>query len=347
MNIFYNVLKNSDEHKLELLSNEIYKMNRYNEDYWKFMIQNSILEDNIILLNLNNLNLVLLISKQKLNDSILLNNDFLFIINEKKLYNQVIKDQNLNITILEFYIKKFNDINWQDICKYQNLTIEFMEKYINNIDLKIISESQFMTLEFIIKYKDKISWNLIGQNIKLEFLFNDTFVDLFSENDIWNILIWSNNISKNFLINNINKLTYKQILELLEYKKLEEDIINIILEKNNNNSDLYTIIAENQDLSKEFIQNNISKLDIDIILENQKVDLDFIQQMNVKNINKLSYNDNLSENLLLEIYKIKDEFNDKLDWNYISEYCDLTHKSLSEINELNKELLLDNINIKL
>jgi hypothetical protein len=346
MDIFYNVLKDSDEDKLQLLSKEIYKMNRYNEDYWKFIIQNSILEDNIILLNLNNLNLVLLISKQKLNDSILLNEDFLFIINEKKLYHQVIKDQNLNITILEFYIEKFDDIKWQDICKYQNLTIEFMEKNINNIDWEIISESQFMTLEFIIKYKDKISWNLIGQNIKLEYLFNDTFVDLFSDNNIWDILIWSNNISKDYLINNINKLTYKQILELLEYKKLEEDIINIILKKYNNNLDLYKIITENQDLSKEFIQNNISKLDIDIILENQKVDLDFIQA-NVENINKLSYNDNLSENLLLDIYKIKNQFKDELDWDYISEYCDLTHKSLSEISELNKSLLLDNNNIKL
>lgn len=346
MDIFYNVLKNSDEDKLQLLSKEIYKMNRYNEDYWKFIIQNSILEDNIILSNLNNLNLVLLISKQKLNDSILLNEDFLFIINEKKLYHQVIKDQNLNITILEFYIEKFDDIKWQDICKYQNLTIEFMEKNINNIDWEIISESQFMTLEFIIKYKDKISWNLIGQNIKLEYLFNDTFVDIFSDNNIWDILIWSNNISKDYLINNINKLTYKQILELLEYKKLEEDIINIILKKYNNNLDLYKIITENQDLSKEFIQNNISKLDIDIILENQKVDLDFIQA-NVENINKLSYNDNLSENLLLDIYKIKNQFKDELDWDYISEYCDLTHKSLSEISELNKSLLLDNNNIKL
>jgi len=346
MDNFYNVLKNSEEDKLELISNEIYKMNRFNEDYWKFMIQNSIIDEKIILLNLNNFNIVLLITKQKLNNNILLNKDFLLIINEKKLYNQVIKDQQLNMDILEFYIKKFDDIKWQDICKYQNLTIEFMDKYINYIDWKIISESQFMTLEFIIKNKSNISWELIGQNIKLEFLFNDTFVELFSEKNIWNILIWSNNISKEYLILNIDKLTYKQHLELLEYKKLDEDIINIILEKNNHDITFYKLIAENQDLSNEFIQKNISKLDIDIIIENQKFDLDFIQS-NVQNIKKLSYNDHLTEELLLEIYNIKDQFEDEFDWNYISEYCDLTQKSLSKIKELNKKLLLDNNNIKL
>ena len=250
------------------------------------------------------------------------------------------------MNILEFYIKKFNDIKWQDICKYQNLTIEFMDKYINYIDWKIISESQFMTLEFIIKNKNNISWELIGLNIKLEFLFNDTFVDIFSEKNIWNILIWSNNISKEYLIMNIDKLTSKQHQELLEYKKIDEDIINIILEKNNHDITFYKLITENQDLSNEFIQKNISKLDIDIIIENQKFDLDFIQS-NVQNIKNLSYNDNLTEELLLEIYNIKDQFQDELDWNYISEYCDLTQKSLSKIKELNKKLLLDNNNIKL
>ena len=59
MDNFYNVLKNSEEDKLELISKEIYKMNRFNEDYWKFMIQNSIIDEKIILLNLNNLNIVL------------------------------------------------------------------------------------------------------------------------------------------------------------------------------------------------------------------------------------------------------------------------------------------------
>ena len=41
MEIFYDALKNSDEEKLNLISNEIFKMNRNNRDYWEFIIQNS------------------------------------------------------------------------------------------------------------------------------------------------------------------------------------------------------------------------------------------------------------------------------------------------------------------
>lgn len=346
MEIFYDVLKNSDEDKLNLISNEIYKMNRHNNDYWEFIIQNSILDSEIILSNLDNFNIEFLISKQKLKDTVLSDNNFLSIISEKKLYDNIIKDQNLSISTLELYVDKYENISWENICKYQNLTIEFMEKYINKLIWNIISESQFMSYEFINKYKDYICWDLIGQNIKLEFLFNDSFVEIFSENNIWDILIWSNNISEEFLKKNIDKLNYKQTADLLEYKKLNEDIINIILKKKNDNTKFYKIIAENQDLSNEFIQNNLEKLDINDIIENQNIDFNFIKY-NVKNIRKLSYNDNLSEELLLKIYEIKDDFEDTLDWDFISEHGYLTEESISKITELNKDLLLENYNIKL
>ena len=67
----------------------------------------------------------------------------------------------------------------------------------------------------------------------------------------------------------------------------------------------------------------------------------------MKNIRKLSYNDNLSEELLLKIYEIKDDFEDTLDWDFISEHGYLTEESISKITELNKDLLLENYNIKL
>ena len=348
MDIFYNIIKKSDKNRLELLSNEIYKINRFNSDYWDFMIQNTILENKLILSNLDNINIKLLINRQKLNNDILINDKFISIINKKKLYNYIIKDQFLNNDILNTYIYNFPDICWEDICKYQNLTIEFMEKHINNLHWDIISENQLMTLEFIVKYKEKIKWDVIGQNIKLEYLFNDTFVNIFSKYNIWNILIWSNNISKVFLLQNLDKLNNNLITELLKYKKLDEDIINIILSKNKDKLEFYKIITEDQDLSMEFIRNNISKLDMDTIIENQNITYDFIKENISKiNIKKLSYNDNLTEELLLSIYKIKDKFNTSLDWNYISEYCFLTKKSISQITELNKELILENINIKL
>lgn len=346
MEIFYDALKNSDEEKLNLISNEIFKMNRNNRDYWEFIIQNSILDSEIILSNLDNFDIEFLISKQKLKDIVLLDSKFLSIITQRKLINNIIKDQNLSISTLEVLVNKFEDICWENICKYQNLTIKFMEKYHNKLKWNLITESQFMTYDFILKYKENICWDLIGQNIKLEHLFNDKFVQDFSNNNIWDILIWSNNISNDFLIKNINNLNHKQIIDLLEFKNLDENTINNILKKNYNLENIYKIIAQNQNLSNQFIYNNLSKLDINDIIENQNIDFDFIKS-NVQNIRKLSYNDNLSEDLLLKVYEIKNEFKDTLDWDFISEHGNLSDKSISKITELNKELLLENYNIKL
>lgn len=346
MDIFYNSLKNADADKLELLSNEIFKINENNEDYWKFIIQNSILDDKIILKNLNRIDIRLLISRQKLSKDLLKNSFFLEKISDKCIYNQVIQDQQLDMDLLEFYIKKYEDINWLLISKYQNLSITFMETYLNNLEWDEISQSQFMTLEFILKNKDVINWSLIGQNIKLEFLFNDSFVEIFSDKDVSNILVWSNNISNEYLLKNIDNLSFDKIIDLLEYKKLDDNVINYITNSYKDNKQIYQLLSEHQNLSFNFIKNNLSNLNLELIIENQDIDLDFIKA-NFKDIKNISYNENLSEDLLIELYNIKHTFNDDLDWDYISEFGNLTKKSLTKIKELNKELILENINIKL
>ena len=347
MDLFCNLVKNSNNDQLDLINNEIYKMNKDNEEYWDFMIENSKIDSDIILKNLDKINISFLIKRQKLNEKVLKDNDFLDYILENNILDDLIKDQILDSSILEFYLDRFDNINWDYICKYQNISIEFMEKHIDKINWDLVSENQFMTLEFICKNMNEINWILLSQNVKLEFLFNESFLELFSDKNIWDILIWSKNISKEYLIENLDKLNYEKILELLEYKTLDLDVIHEIINKFDYPS-IYNTLIKNQSLSLNFINENLEKFNLDDIIENQPITIDFIKlhQKDI-NIKKLSYNDNLTENLLLDVYEIKENFNELLDWDYISEYCFLTKKSIQKIKEINKKLLLNNINIDL
>lgn len=347
MDLFYDLVKKSNNDQLELINKEIYKMNRNNQEYWNFIIQNTKINDEMILDNLKNINIDLLLKRQKLGKTILINEDFLDSIIENNFLNEVLKDQILSKEVLEIYIEKFEHIDWDLICKYQNIEINFMEKYFDKLNWDLVCENQFLTLEFISKYMDNINWSLLSQNIKLEYLFNESFLEIFSEKNIWDILIWSNNISSECIIKNLDKLSHKKILDLLEFKNLEIKVIQEVILKFNDKS-IYDTIIKNQSLSLEFINKHFDKFELNDIIENQPISIEFLKlfQKDI-DLKKLSYNDNLNENLLLDIYDIKDKFNSSLDWDYISEYGFLTKKSIKVIKELNKELLLENININL
>ncbi len=177
-------------------------------------------------------------------------------------------------------------------------------------------------------------------------MFNDSFVEIFSDKDLSNILVWSKNISNEYLLKHIDQLSLEKISDLIEYKFLDESIITFIMNKYKNNIHIYDLISEHQNLSYEFIKNNFNLLNLNMIIENQNINFEFIKD-HVKEIKGISYNENLSEDLLLELYEVKEKFNDELDWDYISEFGNLTKKSLTKIKELNKELILENINVKL
>ena len=203
------------------------------------------------------------------------------------------------------FINKMIELNlnfdWDLLCKYQNLDLNFLEKNIKNINLDIISETQFITIEFINKYKDILNWDNLGKNIKIQYLINDNFVNIFGEYCNNNSIIWSNNISNKYLNENLNKLTNEQILDLLEIRKLEKDTINFII--NNYKIDgLFKSICEGQDLSIEFIENNLLNLGIDNVILEQDIDINFIlKYQGIISLKKLSYNDYLNQDLILEI----------------------------------------------
>jgi len=342
MDLLNEFIRMGDETVLQNLDKYIYDTNKNDTKYWDFIISNTILDKDKIIKNLEYIDINLLIEKQPLSNEILLNDDFWNEIKENKLNNLIIKHQKLTYDVIDKLLNEFDDNNWINLCTYQNLSINIMEKYKENIIWDIVSENQFMTFEFIYDNKTSINWPLLCKNIKIEFLLNEAFIELFKDYDIWNILIWSKNISESYILDHLDKLSNEQILELLDIRELNESTIIKIIELYPDIDDIYPVISENQNLSMNFIEDNIDLLDIDEIIQNQNITFDFIIQ-NKDNISlkSLSYNDHLNEDMLIKIYNIIDTFNDTFDWEYVSEYVNISKDNIKLIKELDKLKLIE------
>ena len=323
MDLINEFISNGDDLVLNNLEKNIYEMNRHDKQYWNFLILNSKVKEDLIIENIKNIDIELLIRKQILSKDLILLDNFWDLIIENGLVNILIKYQNLHIDVLNKVLNE--DIDWDILCKYQNLTIEILTNYKDKINWDIVSECQFMTLEFIAENRNQINWDELGKNSKIQFLLNDAFIELFKEYNLWSSLIWSNNISNEYVLNNLDKLNDEQILDLLEIKKFNQNDLESIIEKYEYIDGLYESISEGQDLSLEFIKKNFSKLNINNICMYQNIDYDFIYKFkNDISFKNLSYNENLNEEIILKIYNKLNEFSDEFDWDYISEYVNLS-----------------------
>jgi hypothetical protein len=340
MNLLNDFLKNGDKTVLENLQENIYQMNKNNTEYWDFIMHNSKIQNNLILDNLNYINFKNLIYAQKL-DAELLNNDIIFDkIKSENLLDDILIHQKLNIEFIKKLIELDMIVDWDKLCIYQNLDMNTIQNNLDKINWDIISENQYLTLEFIAKYKDKVNWLLLGKNIKITEILNDSFVDVFSEYDLSYSFIWSDSISEDKILQNLHKLNEQKILDLLEIRKLSHNFINTIFDKYNDKK-FFDAASEGQELSLDFINTHKDKIDFDLISQHQNLTFDFIKN-NIDKISLkyLSLNDYLNEELFLQIYEIKNQFKDEFNWDYISQYLDLSNDSENKIKELNKELLV-------
>jgi len=346
MDLINDFINTGDSLVLNNLEKNIYEMNRHDKEYWNFLILNSNIKEDLIMENLENINLDLLLKNQILEKNILLLDDFWIKLKEYNLMNILIKHQNLHLDVLNKVL--YEDIDWNLLCKYQNLTIDILEKNKDKVNWDIVSECQFMTLEFIADNKNLINWNELGKNSKIQFLLNDAFLELFKEYNLWSSLIWSKNISNEYVLKNLDKLNKEQILDLLEIRKFSQNELENIISNYENLDGLFDSISEGQELTLDFIINNFEKLDIENICMYQNINYEFIYKFrNDLSLKKLSYNENLNEDMILKIYENLDEFNDRFDWDYISEYIDLSESTIKVIKELNKiKLVQKKINSK-
>ena len=346
MELINDLIQKGDMKVLNNLGDNIYQMNRNDTKYWDFMISNSKLDESLILENFEYINLELLIKNQSLTTKIILENNIWSKIISLGLINSLIINQKLDILIIEKLIEENYsssgvygsgyDLNLYNLCKYQNLSINFMNNNKDKIIWDIISENQFLTLEFIFNNKDLINWTQLGKNIKSQYLLNDSFLNLFYKYDISEALIWSKNISEEFINENLNKLKDSQIIDLLEIRKLSENTIINIVNKYYHIKDIFISISEGQDLSSKFIDDHFDLLDLDELTRHQNLSYDFIiKYKNIISLNKLSYNDNLNEELINKIYDNINDFKDEFDWNFISENIQFSKTTVKKIKELN------------
>ena len=340
MDLLNDFLENGDKTVLDNLQKNIYEINKNNSEYWDFIMNNSKIKNNLILENLNNINLKKLIYAQKLDGDLLNNVKFFDKIKSENLLEDIIIYQKLDINLIKKLIELDLIVDWDKLCIYQNLDMDTIQNNLDKINWDIISENQFLTIEFIAKYKDKINWEFLGKNIKITEILNDSFVDVFSEYDLSYSFIWSNSISEDKILQNLNKLNEQKILDLLEIRKLSNNFIDTIFDKYKDKK-FYDAASEGQELSFDFINTHKDKIDFDLISQYQNLTFDFIKN-NIDKISLkyLSLNDYLNEELFLQIYEIKDQFNDEFNWDYISQYLDLSKDSENKIKELNKELLI-------
>ncbi len=99
--------------------------------------------------------------------------------------------------------------------EFQQVTQEFIEKYNPDINWDLISENQFMDLKFLLKYKSKLNWELVACNQHLQPIFNESFLILFEDTNIWDGIGWMEQIDERI----INK--YKDKLTTKSYKSIE------------------------------------------------------------------------------------------------------------------------------
>lgn len=327
-------LLDTDSNKLNEISDKIYDINRNNLDYWNFMILNTTLDNDTINNNFDFLDKNLLVKNQKLKKEILLKDGFIDY-NDTSFINLIITCQNLDMDTLEEIIKLNKDVDWYLISKFQNLTIFFIDKYKDKLNWEIVSELQYLPLEYIQMEKERICFKSLGKNIQIQSFLNDDFLEKFKDEDIWECMIWSENISNECLIKYLDKLDEKQILDLLEVKKLNMDTIKIILEKYHYIENLYDYLSEGQVLDEDFIDENLDKFSINLLVINQNLSFEFLYKIRDKfELSDISLNDNLSELMLEEILECKNEFQGELDWEFILENINLSMTFKNKIRSL-------------
>lgn len=227
INNFIKYIQSNETHSNEFIKNML-KTNYSNEDYWSEILSVMLFTDkkveNFVLDNLSLFNHTFLIkhglslSEQIIDE--LINLDIFTSDNVENL----LELQHLNILQIEKYIKKSNNIKWELLQEYQNLTPSFIKKYEDKLDWDLISENQFMEINFLIRNLKKINWSLVAKNNKMQTIMNDSFVKLFSNTNIWDNIGWINNMEVDVILRYSDKLNKKSYKSILLNKELTQDM---------------------------------------------------------------------------------------------------------------------------
>ena len=297
------------------------------EEYWKHIISITILSDDFILDKLDKINLKFVIKYQKLSEDVINNRKFMKYVIDNDLINilityQKVNEETLNYLIISGYI---DDEFWNLICTHQKLSGNFIKSHDDNINWKAISTHQDLNMEIITDYLDKIDWNSIPLNITSGLLINDNTIKLYEKYPIWNNVANLRNVSTDKIFEYFDKFDINSIWNILKFRQLTDDQLNVIINKYYNDDEIWLLISENQTISEPILNKYSDKLNwLDISENYDFTSEDIIKYDNKINYNKLSYNDNFTTEWLKSI-KLNNKV-DQLDKKYLIEN-DIIEKS--------------------
>ena len=320
-----------------------------NKNYWNYLSIETKLSEEFILqyfdkFNFKNLLLNQKFSKKFINSSLFWDNIIKF-----DLWEILLKKHYLDISFIEKYIDycENNNVEWSIISRYQKLSEDFMNKYKSKLDWYWISQEQFMTLEFIADNINLINWKVIPTNFNISYLLNDGFVVLFKDKPIWENIGHMEKVTEdclNLFYDNIPETAW---IDIFENKKLSLDFIEKYISNNKCvSNDIWNSISEYEHMTNDFIDKYKNFLDWNILSENYPFTKEnIIKFQNNISFYNLSKNDIINDdvlNLILSIAKKPEKF----DWEYISEYSNISLDFAEKCKYTNKELYMNNINIK-
>jgi hypothetical protein len=305
-----NVIKLLSENK-QLANNLILntmKLNYDSEEYWKYIIQMADLSNDFILDNIDKINVKYIVMYQKLDDQILNNNTkFLKYLIDNDLINVAVQYQQFNEVTLNKIINCgfIDDDFWNLISQYQQLNANFIKDYDDKVNWKLISIYQDLNMELITEYLDKIDWNNVPLNISSGYLINDDTIKLYKKYPIWDKIGYLRNVSTYTLFKYFDNFSTNTIYSILKYRQLDENQLDMIISKYNNDDNIWLLISEYQTLDEIFVDKFQNKLCWVKLSENYDFNNEELIKYETKiDYNKLSFNDNFNNIWIVSLLKI-------------------------------------------
>ena len=144
-----------------------------------------------------------------------------------------------------------NDIGWQMLSYYKNLSEDFIREFQNKVNWGFISTRQKLSEAFIREFQNKVDW----ENVSIYQKLSENFIRKFKNEVDWLKISKYQKLSEGFIRKFKNEVDWDNISK---YQKLSENFIR----KFKNEVDWYNI-SKYQKLSKGFIKEFNLKIDAD------------------------------------------------------------------------------------
>ena len=142
-------------------------------------------------------------------------------------------------TLSEDFIREFKDkLDWGEICRNQKLSEDFIKEFKNKITIYEICRYQKLSKEFI----EELLHNISEYSVSAK-----------STAILIQAILKFQKLSDDFIKRNVGIFFRDNIYDIFRYQKLSEDTINLVINSYNMFNAEWSILAQKQNLSEEFL----------------------------------------------------------------------------------------------